>query len=181
MTSMGSADKYGILAWQEFLSNQKFFRRSDRGNFLEGASGAVLRLGTIRVSFSGAGGNEFGRTTTGARPFSMRWTPWLRSSIRSVSFHRASPYMGDDPSLGSVARRGAVHQVSHRCGRPQRGGHEHLSGIGKLSSVHPGLAALASDTTFIDSTANNNTRFQHLAKLSRYSNELRPSPRGSMI
>jgi len=36
-------DEYGILAWQEFLSNHNF-SRIDLENFLEGVKSSVLRL-----------------------------------------------------------------------------------------------------------------------------------------
>ena len=59
-------DRYGILAWQEFLSNRSF-SKIDRENFLEGRSRPSTASGTTRASRSGAAATSSTPTTRGAR------------------------------------------------------------------------------------------------------------------
>ena len=110
----GLCDKYGILAWQEFLSNQSF-SKIDRGNFLEGASEAVLRLRNHPSLIFWCGGNEFDPDDHGSKAVVDALDSLLK--IRSVSSTGPPPTWGTTIT-GECGTEGSRTPGIASCGRP---------------------------------------------------------------
>ncbi len=163
-------DEYGILAWQEFLSN-KPFSKIDRGNFLEGASSAVLRIRNHPSLTFWCGGNEFDPDDSGSKTVVDALESMLGKLDPQREFHRASPYKGDDHHWG--VWHGQQPYTAYRVVRPFRS----ESGLNAFPveenylKFTPQSLLWPPDTTFIEYHGEYNTRFQHLGKLSRYANE----------
>jgi len=92
-------DEYGILAWQEFLSNRNF-SKIDRESFLNGAESAILRIRNHPSLTFWCGGNEFDPDDQGSREVIDELADLLKKLDPQREFHRASPYMGDDHYWG---------------------------------------------------------------------------------
>ncbi len=163
-------DQYGILAWQEFLSNRSF-SKIDRENFLEGAAAAVTRLRNHPSLTFWCGGNEFDPDDSGSKAVIDDLDALVKRLDPSREFHRASPYKGDDHYWG------VWHELEpytrYRVVRPFRS----ESGVNTFpvpenyrKFVPPSLL-WPLDPTFIEYHGEYNTRFQHVRKLVRYADE----------
>lgn len=167
-------DEYGILAWQEFLSNRSF-ARIDRENFLDGAASAVFRLRNHPSLTFWCGGNEFDPDDAGSKAVIDALEALLKKLDPQREFHRASPYQGDDHHWG--VWHGQQPYTTYRVVRPFRS----ESGVNAFPVAEdyrkfvPDTFLWPLDTTFIEYHGEYNTRFQHLQKLSRYANEFGPS------
>ena len=163
-------DQYGILAWQEFLSNRSF-SRIDRENFLEGAKSAVLRIRNHPSLTFWCGGNEFDPDDRGSKAVIDALDSLLRRLDPQREFHRASPYMGDDHYWG--VWHDQQPYTRYRIVRPFRSeaGVNAFPVAENYRKFTPGALLWPPDTTFIEYHGEYNTRFQHLKKLTRYADE----------
>ncbi|HEX9006552.1 MAG TPA: glycoside hydrolase family 2 protein, partial [Bacteroidota bacterium] len=166
-------DQYGILAWQEFLSNRSF-SHIDRENFLDGAASAILRLRNHPSLTFWCGGNEFDPDDAGSKTVIDDLGALLQSLDPQREFHRASPYMGDDHYWG--VWHGQEPYTRYRVVRPFRS----EAGVNAFpvpedyrKFVPPPLV-WPLDTTFTQYHGEYNTRFEHLRKLERYAGEFGP-------
>jgi beta-mannosidase len=167
-------DRYGILAWQEFLSNRNF-SKIDRTNFLEGAESAVLRIRNHPSLTFWCGGNEFDPDDKGSKAVVDLLDSLLKRRDPGREFHRASPYMGDDHYWG--VWHGLEPYTKYRIVRPFRS----ESGVNAFpvsesyKRFTPQNLLWPPDATFIEYHGEYNTRFLHLKKLTRYTDEFGPS------
>ena len=163
-------DEYGILAWQEFLSNRSF-SRIDRENFLEGAASAVLRLRNHPSLTFWCGGNEFDPDDAGSKSVIDALDSLLKNLDPQREFHRASPYQGDDHHW--AVWHGLKPYTDYRIVRPFRSeaGMNTFPVPENYRKFTPPAYLWPPDTTFIEYHGEYNVRFQHLMKLSRYADE----------
>jgi len=163
-------DEYGILAWQEFLSNRNF-SKIDRKNFLDGVKSAVLRLRNHPSLTFWCGGNEFDPDDSGSKSVIDSLSILLKQFDPQRDFHRASPYMGDDHYWG-VWHRMEPYTKYHIV-RPFRSeaGINSLPVLENYTKFTPKNLLWPPDTTYIEYHGESNTRFDHLKKLLRYANE----------
>lgn len=163
-------DEYGILAWQEFLSNRNF-SKIDRENFTDGAKSAVLRLRNHPSLTFWCGGNEFDPDDKGSKAVIDSLAELLKKLDPQREFHRASPYMGDDHYWGVWHRMEPY--TKYRVVRPFRS--EAGLNAPPVSENYikftPQNLLWPPDTTYIEYHGESNTRFAHLKKLMRYANE----------
>jgi beta-mannosidase len=163
-------DEYGILAWQEFLSNRSF-SKIDRENFLEGAESAVLRLRNHPSLTFWCGGNEFDPDDGGSKAVIDSLAALLEKRDPQREFHRASPYMGDDHHWGVWHHKQPY--TDYRVLRPFRS----EAGINAppvfedYVKFTPEAQRWPLDATYVEYRGESNTRFTHLDKLLRYANE----------
>lgn len=167
-------DEYGLLTWQEFLSNRSF-SKIDRESFLEGARDAVLRLRNRANLTFWCGGNEFDPDDAGSKAVIDALGALLKDLDPDREFHRASPYMGDDHYWGVWHDREPY--TKYRIVRPFRS----EAGMNTFPVAEsyrrftpPGLLWPA-DETFVEYHGEYNTRFEHLKKLRRYADEYGPA------
>lgn len=167
-------DQYGILAWQEFLSNRNF-SKIDRENFLQGAESAILRLRNHPSLVFWCGGNEFDPDDTGSKAVIDSLEAMLKRLDPSREFHRASPYMGDDHYWG--VWHGGEPYTKYRVVRPFRSeaGVNTFPSLENYRKFTPDSLLWPPDPTFIEYHGEHNTQFHHLKKLLRYANEFGPS------
>ncbi len=163
-------DQYGILAWQEFLSNRSF-SKIDRENFLDGAASAVLRLRNHPSLTFWCGGNEFDPDDAGSKSVIDALDSLLKSLDPQREFHRASPYQGDDHHW--AVWHGLKPYTDYRIVRPFRSeaGMNTFPVPENYRKFTPPSYLWPPDTTFIEYHGEYNVRFQHLMKLSRYADE----------
>ena len=163
-------DEYGILGWQEFLSN-KNFSKIDRVNFLEGAESAIIRIRNHPSLTFWCGGNEFNPDDKGSKAVIDDLGELIKKLDPQRDFHRASPYMGDDHYWG--VWHGQEPYTSYRVVHPFRS----EAGINSLPvpenyiKFAPPQKLWPLDTEFIEYHGEYNLNFQHVRKLSRYANE----------
>ncbi len=163
-------DQYGILAWQEFLSNRNF-ATIDRDNFLDGATSAVLRLRNHPSLTFWCGGNEFDPDDVGSKSVIDALDSLVKKLDPQREFHRASPYQGDDHHW--AVWHGLKPYTDYRVVRPFRS----EAGVNTFPvpedyrKFTPAEDLWPPDTTYIEYHGENNTRFQHLMKLERYAGE----------
>ena len=163
-------DEYGILNWQEFLSNRNF-SHIDRDNFLEGAKSAILRIRNHPSLTFWCGGNEFDPDDQGSKAVIDSLANLLSRLDPEREFHRASPYMGDDHYWG--VWHGQEPYTAYRKVRPFRS----EAGINALpvwenyQKFTPKELIWPPDTVFIEYHGEYNTNYAHLGKLMRYTNE----------
>jgi beta-mannosidase len=163
-------DEYGILAWQEFLSNRSF-SKIDRDNFLEGAESAVLRIRNHPSLTFWCGGNEFDPDDKGSKAVIDALAELLAKKDPQREFHRASPYMGDDHYWGVWHRMEPY--TKYRVVRPFRS----EAGINappvweNYMRFTPESFLWPPDSTYVEYHGESNVRFTHLKKLLRYANE----------
>jgi beta-mannosidase len=166
-------DEYGILAWQEFLSNRSF-SKIDRPNFLEGAESAVFRLRNHPSLTFWCGGNEFDPDDSGSKAVIDALADLLARLDPGREFHRASPYKGDDHYWG--VWHGLQPYTKYRVVRPFRS----EAGVNTFpvpedyAKFTPESNLWPLDTTFVEYHGEYNTRFEHLRKLMRYADEFGP-------
>ena len=167
-------DRYGILAWQEFLSN-KSFSRIDRPNFLEGAESAVYRLRNHPSLTFWCGGNEFDPDDAGSKAVIDDLEALVKRLDPAREFHRASPYKGDDHHWG--VWHGQQPYSAYRIVRPFRSeaGMNTFPVAEDYARFTPQSDLWPLDTTYIEYHGEYNVRFQHLKKLMRYADEFGPS------
>lgn len=163
-------DEYGILAWQEFLSNRNF-SKIDRENFLQGAESAILRIRNHPSLVFWCGGNEFDPDDQGSKGVIDALEAMLKRLDPSREFHRASPYMGDDHYWG--VWHGLEPYTKYRVVRPFRSeaGVNTFPNIENYRKFTPDSLLWPLDPTFIEYHGEHNARFHHLKKLLRYANE----------
>jgi beta-mannosidase len=163
-------DEYGILAWQEFLSNRNF-SKIDRDNFLEGAESAVLRLRNHPSLTFWCGGNEFDPDDRGSKAVIDALDSLLKKLDPQREFHRASPYMGDDHYWGVWHEQEPY--TRYRIIRPFRSeaGMNTFPVPENYRKFTPAGLLWPPDTTYIEYHGEYNTRFQHLGKIMRYADE----------
>ncbi len=163
-------DEYGILAWQEFLSNQNF-SKIDRESFLDGAKSAVLRLRNHPSLTFWCGGNEFDPDDIGSREVIDSLADLLKKLDPQREFHRASPYMGDDHYWG--VWHGKEPYTKYRVVRPFRSeaGLNAPPVLEDYLKFTPKDLLWPPDTTYIEYHGESNPRFAHLGKLMRYADE----------
>ena len=167
-------NRYGILCWQEFLSNRSF-SRIDRENFLEGAGSAVYRLRNNPSLTFWCGGNEFDPDDTGSKDVIDALGDLLAKLDPSREFHRASPYKGDDHAWGVWHNQEPY--TNYRVVRPFRS----EAGVNaypvpeNYARFTPKAYQWPLDTVFTEYHGEYNTRFLHLKKLMRYADEFGPS------
>ena len=163
-------DKYGILAWQEFLSNRNF-SKIDRENFLEGAESAILRLRNHPSLTFWCGGNEFDPDDKGSKAVIDDLDALLRRCDPVREFHRASPYMGDDHYWGVWHRMEPY--TKYRVVRPFRSeaGINAPPVLENYIKFTPKNLLWPPDTTYVEYHGESNVHFTHLRKLMRYANE----------
>ncbi len=163
-------DEYGILAWQEFLSNRSF-SKIDRPNFVEGAESAVVRLRNHPSLTFWCGGNEFDPDDAGSKAVIDSLAALLSRLDPGREFHRASPYKGDDHYWG--VWHGGEPYTKYRVVRPFRS----EAGVNTFpvpedyARFTPESKMWPLDTTYIEYHGEYNTRFEHLKKLNRYADE----------
>lgn len=163
-------DEYGILAWQEFLSNRNF-SKIDRENFLEGAESAILRLRNHPSLALWCGGNEFDPDDMGSKAVIDDLGERLRSLDPDRDFHRVSPYMGDDHYWGVWHHKEPY--TAYRTIRPFRSeaGLNAPPVLEDYVKFTPEEKRWPLDETYIEYHGESNTRFAHLDKLRRYADE----------
>lgn len=167
-------DEYGILAWQEFLSNRSF-SKIDRENFLEGATSAIFRLRNHPSLTFWCGGNEFDPDDAGSVAVIDLLAARLTALDPGREFHRASPYKGDDHYWG--VWHGQEPYTKYRVVRPFRS----EAGVNTFpvpedyARFTPRSALWPLDTTYVEYHGEYNTRFEHVKKLMRYADEFGPS------
>ena len=163
-------DDYGILAWQEFLSNRSF-SQIDRANFLDGATSAVLRLRNHPSLTFWCGGNEFDPDDAGSKSVIDALDSLLKKLDPQREFHRASPYQGDDHHW--AVWHGLKPYTDYRVVRPFRSeaGMNTFPVPEDYRKFTPPSYLWPPDTTYIEYHGEYNVRFQHLMKLSRYADE----------
>ncbi len=163
-------DKYGILTWQEFLSNRNF-SKIDRKNFLDGARDAVYRLRNHPSLTFWCGGNEFDPDDQGSKSVIDSLGALLKEYDPQREFHRASPYMGDDHYWGVWHNKEPY--TKYRIVRPFRS----EAGINAppvyedYLKFTPDSMLWPLDTIYVEYHGESNVRFAHLGKLLRYANE----------
>jgi len=167
-------DEYGLLTWQEFLSNRSF-SKIDRESFLEGARAAILRLRNRPSLTFWCGGNEFDPDDTGSKAVIDALGALLSDLDPAREFHRASPYMGDDHYWG--VWHGREPYTKYRVVRPFRSeaGMNTFPVAESYRRFTPPDLLWPPDQTFVEYHGENNTRFQHLQKLMRYADEFAPA------
>lgn len=163
-------DQYGILTWQEFLSNRSF-SRIDQENFLDGAGSAILRLRNHPCLTFWCGGNEFDPDDEGSKSVIDSLASLLNDLDPRRGFHRASPYLGDDHYWG------VWHQLEpytkYRVVRPFRS----EAGLNappvweNYVKFTPAGLLWPPDETFVEYHGECNVQFRHLSKLLRYVGE----------
>jgi beta-mannosidase len=163
-------DKYGILAWQEFLSNRSF-SHIDRKNFLDGAESAVYRLRNHPSLTFWCGGNEFDPDDTGSKEVIDALGDMLQKLDPQREFHRASPYKGDDHYWG--VWHGQEPYTKYRIVRPFRSeaGVNAFPVAEDFLKFTPPSFVWPMDTTYVQYHGEHNTSFRHLAKQMRYVDE----------
>ena len=163
-------DRYGILAWQEFLSNRSF-SKIDRDNFLEGAESAVLRLRNHPSLTFWCGGNEFDPDDQGSKAVIDSLAELLRKLDPEREFHRASPYMGDDHYWG--VWHAMQPYTAYRVVRPFRSeaGLNAPPVLEDYLRFTPEDKRWPLDQTWVEYHGEYQTRFVHLNKLQRYAGE----------
>lgn len=163
-------DEYGILAWQEFLSN-KDFSQIDRENFLEGARATILRLRNYPSLTFWCGGNEFDPDDFGSKAVIDELEELLKKLDPAREFHRASPYMGDDHYWG--VWHGRQPYTRYRVVRPFRSeaGINTFPVLENYKKFTPDDKLWPPDKIHIEYHGEQNTRFRHLIKLIRYADE----------
>jgi beta-mannosidase len=168
-------DQYGILAWQEFLSNRSF-SKIDRENFLEGAESAVVRLRNHPSLTFWCGGNEFDPDDQGSKAVIDALGELLRKLDPGREFHRASPYMGDDHYWGVWHHMEPY--TAYRRVRPFRSeaGLNAPPVLEDYLKFTPADRRWPLDETYIEYHGESQTRFQHLQKLLRYAGEFGDAP-----
>jgi beta-mannosidase len=174
-------DEYGILAWQEFLSNCNF-SKIDRENFLDGAKSAALRLRNHPSLTFWCGGNEFDPDDMGSKSVIDSLAGLLKKFDPQREFHRASPYMGDDHYWG--VWHGLEPYTKYHVVRPFRSeaGLNAPPVLENYIKFTPPDLLWPPDTTFIEYHGESGSTFQHLKKLMRYANEFgEPSNIGELI
>ena len=163
-------DEYGILNWQEFLSNRNF-SNIDRKNFLEGAESAILRIRNHPSLTFWCGGNEFDPDDKGSKVVIDSLGALLNRLDPQREFHRASPYKGDDHYWG--VWHGQQPYTAYRVVRPFRS----EAGINappvweNYQKFTPKNLIWPPDSIFIDYHGENNTNYMHLKKMLRYADE----------
>jgi beta-mannosidase len=168
-------DEYGILTWQEFLSNRNF-AKIDRDNFLDGVRSAVLRLRNHPSLTFWCGGNEFDPDDNQSKTVIDSLADLLNKFDPQREFHRASPYMGDDHYWG--VWHGLEPYTKYHIVRPFRSeaGLNAPPVLENYVRFTPPDLLWPPDTTYIEYHGEANTNFQHLNKLMRYADEFgRPS------
>jgi beta-mannosidase len=163
-------DEYGILAWQEFLSNRSF-SKIDRENFLEGAASAVLRIRNHPSLTFWCGGNEFDPDDQGSKAVIDALGELLHKLDPGRDFHRASPYMGDDHYWG--VWHVLQPYTAYRVLRPFRSeaGINAPPNLEDYLKFTPEEKRWPLDATYIEYHGEYQTRFVHLRKLERYADE----------
>ena len=163
-------DEYGILGWQEFLSNRNF-SKIDRNNFLDGAESAILRIRNHPSLTFWCGGNEFDPDDKGSKAVIDDLGKLIKRLDPQRDFHRASPYMGDDHYWG-VWHRMEPYTKYHVV-RPFRSeaGINAPPVLENYLKFTPKNLVWPPDTTFIEYHGESNIHFTHLKKLFRYANE----------
>ena len=163
-------DQYGILTWQEFLSNRNF-SKINRDNFLDGARSAVYRIRNHPSLTFWCGGNEFDPDDEGSRSVIDSLSELLKEYDPQREFHRASPYMGDDHYWGVWHNKEPYSK--YRIVRPFRS----EAGINAppvyedYIKFTPDSMLWPLDSIYVEYRGESNTRFAHLGKLLRYSDE----------
>ena len=167
-------DRYGILAWQEFLSNRSF-SKIDLPNFLEGAKSAALRLRNHPSLTFWCGGNEFDPDDSGSKTVIDALEALMANLDPGREFHRASPYKGDDHHWG--VWHGQQPYTAYRVARPFRSeaGVNTFPVAEDYAKFTPESGLWPLDTTYVEYHGEYNTRFEHLKKLMRYADEFGPS------
>ena len=167
-------DEYGILTWQEFLSNRSF-SHIDRENFLDGARAAVCRLRNHPSLTFWCGGNEFDPDDTGSKSVIDALGALLKEYDPAREFHRASPYKGDDHYWGVWHRKEPY--TAYRVVRPFRSeaGLNAPPVAENYRRFTPDALLWPPDATYVEYHGESNTRFSHLDKLMRYAGEFGPS------
>ena len=163
-------DQYGILTWQEFLSNRSF-SHIDRANFLDGAESAIYRLRNHPSLTFWCGGNEFDPDDVGSKAVIDDLGAMLQKLDSQREFHRASPYKGDDHYWG--VWHGQEPYTKHRVVRPFRSeaGVNAFPVVEDFMKFTPPTYVWPPDTTYVQYHGEHNTTFRHLAKQMRYVDE----------
>ena len=166
-------DEYGILAWQEFLSNRDF-SHIDRENFLDGARSAIYRLRNHPSLTFWCGGNEFDPDDVGSKAVIDSLGTLLQRLDPQREFHRASPYKGDDHYWG--VWHGQEPYTKYRVVRPFRSeaGVNAFPVSEDFLKFTPPSLVWPPDTTYVQYHGEHNTTFRHLAKQMRYVDEFGP-------
>ena len=163
-------DEYGILTWQEFLSNRNF-SKIDRDNFLDGVKSSVLRLRNHPSLTFWCGGNEFDPDDKGSKNVIDSLESLLKKYDPQREFHRASPYMGDDHYWGVWHR--LEPYTNYRVVRPFRSeaGLNAPPAWENYVKFTPENLMWPPDSTFIEYHGESDIRFAHLKKMMRYADE----------
>lgn len=163
-------DEYGILAWQEFLSNRSF-SKIDRETFLDGAESAVLRLRNHPSLTFWCGGNEFDPDDQGSKAVIDSLDALLKKRDPQREFHRASPYMGDDHYWGVWHHKEPY--TAYRILRPFRSeaGLNAPPVLENYLRFTPEALRWPLDETYVEYHGESNPRFAHLSKLLYYANQ----------
>jgi beta-mannosidase len=163
-------DEYGILAWQEFLSNRSF-SKIDRESFLEGAEAAIFRLRNHPSLTFWCGGNEFDPDDAGSKAVIDSLDALLKTADPEREFHRASPYMGDDHYWGVWHHKEPY--TAYRIVRPFRSeaGINAPPVLEDYLKFTPESLRWPLDATYVEYRGEQNTRFSHLDKLLHYANQ----------
>jgi beta-galactosidase/beta-glucuronidase len=163
-------DEYGILAWQEFLSNRNF-SKIDRETFLDGADAAILRLRNHPSLTFWCGGNEFDPDDQGSKAVIDSLDALLKRRDPQREFHRASPYMGDDHYWGVWHHKEPY--TAYRVVRPFRSeaGLNAPPVLENYLKFTPEALRWPLDETYVEYRGESNPRFAHLDKLRHYADQ----------
>jgi len=163
-------DEYGILAWQEFLSNRNF-SKIDRDSFLDGAESAIWRLRNHPSLTFWCGGNEFDPDDQGSKAVIDALDALLKRRDPQREFHRASPYLGDDHYWGVWHHKEPY--TAYRKLRPFRSeaGLNAPPVLENYLKFTPESLRWPLDATYIEYRGESNPRFAHLDKLLHYANQ----------
>ncbi len=166
-------DEYGILAWQEFLSNRNF-SKIDKENFLDGAQSAVYRIRNHPSLTFWCGGNEFDPDDVGSKAVIDALGDMLARLDPQREFHRASPYKGDDHYWG--VWHGLQPYTRYRIVRPFRSeaGVNAFPVVEDFLKFTPEKFQWPMDSIYMEYHGEHNTGFLHLQKQMRYVDEFGP-------
>ena len=163
-------DEYGILVWQEFLSN-KNFSKINKTNFLEGADAFIRRIRNHPSLALYCGGNEFDPDDEGSKSIIDALEELISRLDSEKEFHRASPYKGDDHYWG--VWHGKEPYTRYRVVRPFRSeaGINTFPVAENYNKFTPQELQWTPDKIFIEYHGENRGKYVHLEKLIRYAEE----------
>jgi beta-mannosidase len=163
-------DEYGILVWQEFLSNLDF-SGIDKKNFYEAIHDVVLRIRNHPSLTFYCGGNEFDPDDVKSKEIIDSIESLLKELDPDREFHRASPYKGDDHYW--AVWHGLKPYTDYRKVRPFRSeaGINTFPVLENYKKFTPVDKLWPLDKFYIEYRGSMQQSLDHINRLSRYTNE----------